>query len=350
MNIFIDTSILYQDPFLKGSYSKELLEVIERKEINVFVSDIVLQELIYNYKKRIELINSQLRNTFKNIDRLEVNIDTKLQLDKSDSSKRLKKFYDNLLDNNNSFQKLNYSNEFLPEIVRRSINRLKPFSENKTELKDALIWLTYSKYVEQYNIDTCIFLSNNTRDFCTKTKGGKFEIHDELKKDSDRFKIYTSIKEFLLSEKDNLNLVDDKFIHWFDEQDFDENSIKEILLQNFEERITDDIESHISILKLNDVFEENEKSLDSYFICNDIILHEVRNLTIDILNDYAVITGKLQFFSDIEGYEYVSKLNSGDKKQELYGEATIGGDIGFSFEYDKNETPFFLTLSRVSVD
>lgn len=44
---------------------------------------------------------------------------------------------------------LSCPNDILSELVDRSVNRIKPFKERKSEFRDAVTWLTYTKYAEK---------------------------------------------------------------------------------------------------------------------------------------------------------------------------------------------------------
>ena len=51
MNIFLDTSVIYSDPFWKENFSSQLLEVSADKRVNIFISEVVLKELQHNFEK-----------------------------------------------------------------------------------------------------------------------------------------------------------------------------------------------------------------------------------------------------------------------------------------------------------
>src|SRR5690606_7702682 len=129
--------------------------------------------------------------------------------------KGFKNFYDQLI-SEGTVKILEYNNDMLPEIVNRAIERKKPFTENKTELKDTIIWLTYVKFVESKKLKNCILLTANVSDFCDtdEAKNNNFVIHPELKKDSNRFKVYKSPKELIQAEKPQLKFISQRFSVW----------------------------------------------------------------------------------------------------------------------------------------
>ncbi len=100
--------------------------------------------------------------------------------------------------------------------MQGSINRQKPFTEKKTELKDALIWLTYSDYANSNKLNNCHLLTANCCDFCDLNliKQNQVELHPDLKKDCDKFKVYLNIKEFYKTNSDWLDSPILEFKHW----------------------------------------------------------------------------------------------------------------------------------------
>lgn len=54
MNIFLDSNILFPDPFFKENFARNFLKTI--KEINgkIFISNVVYQEVINNYKRELK--------------------------------------------------------------------------------------------------------------------------------------------------------------------------------------------------------------------------------------------------------------------------------------------------------
>ncbi|MBD3639181.1 MAG: DUF4935 domain-containing protein, partial [Crocinitomicaceae bacterium] len=166
MNIFVDTSVLYKDPFWKRNFSTELLETVTNREIGLFVSEIVLKELEHNYKKILNTELSQIQNIQEKLTQYQIKTDSELpKIDITKSIKGLQYFYQKL-EYDGTLTVLKNSDNLMAELVDRAIERKKPFTENKTELKDALIWFAYYKHAESNNLKDCVFLTNNITDFC----------------------------------------------------------------------------------------------------------------------------------------------------------------------------------------
>jgi len=69
MNIFIDTSILYDDPFWQNSYNKALLDRAKKGKVKLFLSNVVTKELHRNYQKQIDEQLKQLNDASTTLNR-----------------------------------------------------------------------------------------------------------------------------------------------------------------------------------------------------------------------------------------------------------------------------------------
>mgnify|MGYP002405608036 CR=1 FL=1 len=59
MDIFIDTSVVYTDPFWKRNFASQILDAARDKRIKIYFADVVIRELKHNFRKQvIKEINS----------------------------------------------------------------------------------------------------------------------------------------------------------------------------------------------------------------------------------------------------------------------------------------------------
>ena len=124
------------------------------------------------FQREIENKNREIKKIIKDSKRLKIKSEIGLiSAENQNQRKKFDAFYYDLEDNEN-FIILDYKNDYLQDIVNRAIYRIKPFTEEKSELKDAIIWKTYSEFVESNNTLDCILLTNNTSDF--DQEGQKF--------------------------------------------------------------------------------------------------------------------------------------------------------------------------------
>lgn len=348
MNIFLDTTVLYKDPFWKGNFYKELLDIVREQEVNLFVSTIVLKEVERNYGKILDEENTKLIKTKEKIEHYKFETSPITPIDKQKSLDKLNQFYTNL-ETRETITILDYENDLLPEIVERAVWRRKPFTESKTELKDALTWLTYAKYAEKHQLDNCILLSENVTDFCDTEKLKKeiFEIHPELQKDSNKFKIYLSPKTLIQQEKKTLQSATQRFSAWLKEQNFDEEFLLDIIETNFRNVVERKIERKFENYDLHSIF-ESDYYLTGYVSLDGFDFTNIDNINVDVFKDECIISGDLHINCEVEGYEYNSVRDSGEDSHRYYGSTDLQIMATFSFTYDKNEVPTNFDIDYIS--
>jgi len=349
MNIFLDTCILFKDPYFLKNYNKEFLELVKKKKINLFISNVVVQELERNYGKIIDDNNKSLNQIIsKGKDYLFVDSPI-IEIDKENSIKNLGNYYGKLEDD--GFLTLLFSdNDLLPEIIKRSVKRLKPFSENKSELKDTIIWLTYSRYVEKNDIKDCIFLTDNVSDFCDmdKIKNGIIEIHDDLKGDSKRFKVYRNTTELIRGESEKLQSLSERFSYWLSTQNIDGELVFGLLWKFFILEITSKVTWYIESKELKQIFDINENISGSVSV-SDVVLEQCNELTIDNFEDKCLISGYLYVNVSVSGYEKKIRKDTIEEEFIEYGSTKIDVRLFFSFLYDSKEIPTDFGIETIEI-
>lgn len=341
MNIFIDTSILYPDPFWKDNFASRLLKVAEDKRITIYISEVVQKELRHNFEKNLDKqlfelrkVNSSLRKNLRRFKQFELP-------DKEKCLQDFDEYYDSRVKYSN-IKILPCKDEFLQIVLERSINRQKPFTEKKTELKDALIWLTYSEYANNNNLEDCHLLTANSNDFCDLEliKQKKVALHPDLKADCDKFSVWLSIKDFYKGNTDWLDSPILEFKHWIDSQDIDDKYVFDLLWQYEGDSISSEIQSHIDKLDPNHLFEDGYMiTMGGYLDSGDIDWYECKEVEIEIVGDYAIISGILVVNTILQAYGYNSVRDPGDEKYPFVGEQDLELELCFNFLIDKGGKP-----------
>lgn len=341
MNIFIDTSILYPNPFWKGNYYSRILEVASNGRAQIFVSRVVIKELRHNFEKNLtkqlfelKKTNSSLKNSLRRFKPFELP-------NKEDCLKDFDNFYAEM-EKYKRITILECENELLEPILERAIKRDKPFSEKKTELKDALIWLTYSNFVNKNKLEDCFLLTKNCTDFCDlkKIKSNIYELHDDLKKDCDKFKIYISFQSFNQANSEYLDKPEKEFKEWIEKIDFSDKYVFDLLWENEGDIITDKIYNLTDRIDPNNLFEEGSQiSMGGYLDIGDVEWYECNDVEVEVVSDYAIVSGTLSVNAEIQGFSYNSVRDAGDEKFPFVGERNIEIQLYFNFTIEKDGTP-----------
>ncbi|WGT37671.1 PIN domain-containing protein [Lysinibacillus sp. 1 U-2021] len=185
MHLFLDTTVFYDDPFLQKPHMKNLLNIFKQHDFKVYVSSVVLMETRHHYEEKVrENINS-FNKSAKYLQDKHRGYFRDIYQDVEKEVEYCRDRFDRYYTNSEQIIVLEYDNNLLPELVNRSIYRIKPFTEKKQEFRDGIIWLTYARYTEENCLENCIFITNNSTDYLNKQ-----ELHKDLQKDTTRISIF----------------------------------------------------------------------------------------------------------------------------------------------------------------
>ncbi|PES49917.1 PIN domain-containing protein [Bacillus thuringiensis] len=232
MHIFLDTNLLFTDPFFRGNYNRQLITLIEKRneqnehreeaecqidlkfeeeEIKLYMSRVVFEETKNHY-------TTYINQTFKQISEVDKTISKYMDIEffvtpdkkKEDTINYFDTYYQKLIDANILII-LEHPQNVVDELVNRAVKKLQPFFNDKNEFRDAIIWLTYARFAEEQDLKNCYFLSNNISDFCqnTRKKGGDnrqavdmpLQLHPNLMRDSQKFTLYRNVQGFFIGDE-----------------------------------------------------------------------------------------------------------------------------------------------------
>ncbi|WP_437834606.1 PIN domain-containing protein (plasmid) [Niallia taxi] len=206
MNIFLDTTLTFSDPFFKKGYNHIFLKLAKQyKDIQFYMSDVVLQETIRHFKvntdeqlHKIRQAENALGDYKPSFPASEKNwINHKVVEESRTLINQFEAFYKNLQEEGTLII-LNSPGDLLAELIYRAVNRIRPFKEGKSEFRDAVTWLTYKDYIEKNQLIDCYFISNNVNDFFDNDK---VKLHPDLIKDNIDIKPFVNFTK--LKENDN---------------------------------------------------------------------------------------------------------------------------------------------------
>ncbi|MCG7501760.1 PIN domain-containing protein [Tenacibaculum sp. Mcav3-52] len=347
MNIFLDTNILFEDYFFEKKSQKNILKYAKEGLIHLYMSEIVKLELRRQFIQELEVINKGLKKVIKSSERLKITEEVKL-INVENQLKKFDDFYKELDSGVDNFRILKYNNDFLPDIVDRAIYRKKPFAEEKTELKDALIWKTYSHFVEKLELEDCILLTNNSNDFCSKKD--KSKIHTDLLKDTDKFSVMSSAFRFLNEKSKIIESPDYKFSIYASSLDIDDEFANELLKVNFSDQIEKEIDKRLESINPFEIL-DNEYWNDGYVSGFEKEILGCSDVEYEVIGEKALISGKVQVGCEAEFYEYNSMREKGEDSFSFLGEHYLTFELYFNFdlEEDKECSDFEITDIEIRV-
>jgi len=193
MFVVLDSSIICQDLRFTGNSSRVLMGNHRAVPVTLAVPDVVIDEVTNHFREK-------LTNAIKNLgdahNRLKLLVPETAERNETPIIERETTRYQEFL----SKQILNVGGRTLPypdiphkTIVKRELQRRKPFKENGSGYRDLLIWeslrqLTWSGH------ERIAFITANTRDFFADAR-----LHTDLASDvlnPDRIEVFASLKDF----------------------------------------------------------------------------------------------------------------------------------------------------------
>jgi predicted nucleic acid-binding protein len=204
MKVVLDSNIVIADFWLESTNFKLLFESAKKGDIKIYVPEVVLDEVVNKYSKRLEdserKIDSELK-TFKKLTReKKENPITSSVIDNSVSEYQ-KHFRQVVKDN--SIDVIKYPKTDHKFLANKAINKLKPFNSNEKGYRDCLIWENIKELLTEsesaISQPELVFISNNYKDFATS----EYELHSDLISelededfDSKSVIVYPSLSEF----------------------------------------------------------------------------------------------------------------------------------------------------------
>lgn len=284
INVFLDSNSIFSDPLFKSSFGKLLLQLSENGKIEIYLSRVVYEESANNYKKNI-LKNidalSQIERDFNNI----LNKPPKLpSLKVNQFTKQFTNFYEKKF-RNKTFTIIEFEDGYLEELIMRSIKRIPPFSENRQEFRDAVIWISYVNHIERNKLSNNFFITNNKKDFWNSDKT---DLHPDLRNEVNDLKIYSSLAEFCSREKALLKIRGEKeFADWIEKHPLDKDKVLTMLLSQLWHPIKNEISNSVDKINPSMYFgNDNHTYFEYQYNKTDAV---VDNFDIKQITDFALV-------------------------------------------------------------
>lgn len=268
MNIFLDTNVFFNDPFLRKGKNRILIKLAENEDVKLFINKTVYMEVLRAHRTYLEKELKNAHDAYKKISPF---------LIKDDQTFILEVKIDDLIDDFEAhFAKLHdegqieiieYDSEVLEKIVELDMYQKEPFikkreilndkgekiSFNKKEIRDAIIWYSYQIYIEKNHLERCYFISNNTKEFgvpgSSKIVEEPYTLHQEII-GSTTPTAFKTVHDFLTYNDDKIKelyvqlLSDD--LYEIIVEDLEQGLAEELILTYFTEEILSETQRILS--------------------------------------------------------------------------------------------------------
>lgn len=296
MNIILDTNIFRNDFFLKSQDFEVLKDYLKKTDSKLIVPQIILEELKGLY---IRTLNENLANLEKNKIAINQNLNRsfieKFELDLDEEVTKYIEFIKEKLEINDS-NIIAYKNEYLPEIIKRAINREKPFRDGDEGFRDSIIWLTILDHCKISHEKQVVFISNNVKDFGDINNKNTTELHQTLKEECDNFGIkvnyFRNPKDFIERHSNKIDLIN---YDWLSEK-LDEDWLSDVVCEEigfnksyrltswFERKTSNESTEHYTVIKAH--FYEYDNLFLYEMVDGRIVVNFTANAEVEVEFEY----------------------------------------------------------------
>ena len=329
LNVFIDTNILYDDPYFRNQ-NEILIGYVKQGKIRLFLSDVVVQELLQRHKKRVSEHINVIKRTHSQLKKI-TGISLSLsELTRDNLVNHLEAFYNNLIEEE-IIVSVKTDAAIFPKILGLCLRKAAPFFDNKNEFKDSVIWHSYVHYIKNNNIKDSCLLTNNHKDFCDKDK----ELHPNLKVDM-ALKVYNSTKSLLTENQNRLDAHPTKqIIRVLESAQSNPRFVWELLNENLKQ-IEEEIRYCLDSLEAS-YFVKDDLSkitlIGGLYFVGDVELKSVQEIEYEAIDDLMYITGTLICNIGIELMKH--QPENDDEPYCHYSDVNV--DVEFELSLDVNE-------------
>lgn len=216
MNIYLDTNILFTDPFFRSDYSRLLLNSSKEKTVCIVIPSICLNEIYYKLTTKAKNLGNEINSKIVELNKWMNESNPTISFDIPKYEQSIKSFYSEKI-NEEIFIRLDYKSEYFKENLDKAIKKSQPFfTEKKQEFRDALIWSIIRDHAILHKDYKNYFVTSNYSDFWNNVKT---DLHPNLKKENGNIVIIDSINKLFELEPE---LIDSKkkqeFKEWLEKQ------------------------------------------------------------------------------------------------------------------------------------
>ncbi len=309
MKVYLDTSILYTDPYIEKPQNHLLFQYLRFKKYKLFIPEVVLDELSIKITNEARNVINKIKNLEKLLNRFlpreSLNYQEKFIWNDTYKEcnlqilKKLKEFKVEIV----SYPKVSHK-----DIVFNEMNQVPPFRKDREGYRDYLIWKTILANIEDG--EDFAILSKNHKDFGEEPKLLS-EFQDELKKTkpSSHGTVYNSINSFFESIIPEYKPSEKKWTDFENRELLGNFSLKNWILEHLA------IEIYDGDLKI--AFIGTESGSSSIYITdvlriNNCLITEIENIgeLNRIIDCYIDINVNLSISIDAEDYNTFEEIRN----------------------------------------
>ena len=190
-----------------------LRDYLSKTDNEIVFPHVVFEETLSLYKRMLTERYGKLMKAMEEYKKAILD-KVKIELPKLKLEKELKDFNKNL-EKGLGLKKryvIPLNKDHLPDIVSRAVKKSPPFFENKSEFRDALIWLACLDIAESQASKEVIFISANVKEFSEKDGKLHQKLLDEAKSRKLEVHYFSSLDNFLKTKASKIEFVTEEWL------------------------------------------------------------------------------------------------------------------------------------------
>jgi hypothetical protein len=171
MHVAVDANILIADPWLRSQRIRVLLDYLTKTESQLWLLAVVEMEVAAHVRRQVTASANAIAAALSSARRHEVA--PLPEFSANDTVEATLERWRNRLDEVTSdvVYRVDLDSSALPEALRRACERIAPCGEDRSELRDAIIWLNLLRHAETLDsTQRLAFISANTKDFAAEDR------------------------------------------------------------------------------------------------------------------------------------------------------------------------------------
>jgi hypothetical protein len=332
MNIFLDSNVFWNDPYLSKGKKAILLRLAKHEDVKLYINETVYQETLRGHKNFLDIEIKSIKDSYQKIKSYlrasREQFDVKIELENliSDFHAHFSE-----LESEKQLEVIPYDSDVLTHLVEVDAYEKAPFIQkqevidkkgdkktfSKKEIRDAIIWYSYKTFIEKNELKECFFISNNAKDFGATAaknapKENPYPLHPAIIEGINitAYKtIYdfmahndTRVKEFFKDENLHSKLLSEDFFEQI-EDELKNGLAEEIIHKFLAEQIHEETASYLSGLQPDDIHQD-------YFMGGYIDpsmsgdISDIRFREVDIYGDTITIAADVDIEMEVDVYLY----------------------------------------------
>lgn len=345
MNIYLDTNILFTDPFFRSDFSKLLLNSSYEKAIEISIPSICLNELYYKLTTKAKALGSEINSKITDLNKWTNEEYDSIIFDFPKYENSIRDFYSGKIESG-TFIRLDCETDYFKENLEKAIKKFSPFfTDKKEEFRDSLIWSIVRDHAIRNNKSKNYFVTANYSDFWNNEKT---ELHPNLKKECDKITIIDTIKKLFELEP---ILIDSKkrreFQNWLEQQKISPEMIQGAINKYLWNHISETIDLQIKQYPIDGLRSEYSMGyIHPTLNKEDFKIEKVEKIS--PIEDFATI--ELKTTLRFEGKLFYPNYNKGDLSNFEINQFVASITLAVSYDKTQILRPIGLKITEILIE